>query len=157
MNPEYLVQQLKSSKEFLDRATRELTEKESNFAPSPDTFTAAQLIAHIGLSATWFVEGAFGSGFVMTESAMADEFKGITSLKEARAICTKNYNIAIELIASKTMEELLEPLPEGPVMAGLPKLAIVEGIIEHTAHHRGALSVYTRLCGKVPPMPYIDC
>jgi uncharacterized damage-inducible protein DinB len=26
--------------------------------------------------------------------------------------------------------------------------------VEHTAHHRGALTVYSRLLGKVPPMPY---
>jgi hypothetical protein len=27
-------------------------------------------------------------------------------------------------------------------------------MVEHTAHHRGALTAYSRLLGKVPPMPY---
>jgi uncharacterized damage-inducible protein DinB len=27
-------------------------------------------------------------------------------------------------------------------------------MVEHTAHHRGALTVYSRLLGKVPLMPY---
>jgi uncharacterized damage-inducible protein DinB len=27
-------------------------------------------------------------------------------------------------------------------------------MVEHTAHHRGALTVYSRKLGKVPPMPY---
>ena len=37
-----------------------------------------------------------------------------------------------------------------------PKFVAVSGIVEHTAHHRGSLSTYTRLCGKVPPMPYME-
>ena len=39
-------------------------------------------------------------------------------------------------------------------MSGAPRLAVVSGIVDHTAHHRGALSVYCRLLNKVPPMPY---
>ena len=31
---------------------------------------------------------------------------------------------------------------------------IVWAMVEHTAHHRGALTVYSRPLGKVPPMPY---
>jgi hypothetical protein len=30
------------------------------------------------------------------------------------------------------------------------------GSTDHTAHHRGALTVYSRLLGKVPKMPYAD-
>jgi uncharacterized damage-inducible protein DinB len=29
-------------------------------------------------------------------------------------------------------------------------------MVEHTAHHRGALTVYSRLLGKVSQMPYFD-
>ncbi len=46
------------------------------------------------------------------------------------------------------------PLPEGPVMGGAPRMAIISAIEEHTAHHRGALSVYSRLLGLGPPVPY---
>jgi len=28
-------------------------------------------------------------------------------------------------------------------------------MVEHTAHHRGALTVYSRVLGKVPAMPYM--
>jgi len=31
---------------------------------------------------------------------------------------------------------------------------VINAIVDHTAHHRGALSVYARLPGKVPMMPY---
>jgi uncharacterized damage-inducible protein DinB len=41
-------------------------------------------------------------------------------------------------------------------MGGLPKKSIFGGITDHTAHHRGALTVYARLKGIVPPMPYMD-
>ncbi len=38
----------------------------------------------------------------------------------------------------------------------LPRIAIVGAMAEHMAHHRGALSVYARLLGYAPPMPYAD-
>jgi uncharacterized damage-inducible protein DinB len=41
-------------------------------------------------------------------------------------------------------------------MGGLPRYAIVSALTDHTAHHRGALTVYARLLGLVPPMPYMD-
>ena len=50
----------------------------------------------------------------------------------------------------------VEPLPPGPIMGGLPRLAVFGALTDHTAHHRGALSVYARLLGKVPPMPYME-
>jgi uncharacterized damage-inducible protein DinB len=40
-------------------------------------------------------------------------------------------------------------------MGGQAMSGVVWGMIEHTAHHRGALTVYSRLLGKVPPMPYV--
>jgi len=40
------------------------------------------------------------------------------------------------------------------IMKGAPKMSIVYALADHTAHHRGALSVYARLLGKKPQMPY---
>ncbi len=39
-------------------------------------------------------------------------------------------------------------------MRGVSRTAIVVPIVDHTAHHRGALTVYVRLLGKVPKMMY---
>jgi uncharacterized damage-inducible protein DinB len=39
-------------------------------------------------------------------------------------------------------------------MGGQPVSDIVWATVEHTAHHRGALTVYSRSLGKVLPMPY---
>lgn len=85
--------------------------------------------------------------------AMARKF---TSLEKAREACTNSYNKAIELIGSKSTEEMFEPMTDELIIGGGPEFVIVSGIVEHTAHHRGSLSVYTRLCGKFPPMPYMD-
>ena len=41
------------------------------------------------------------------------------------------------------------PLP-GLIMAGRPVSDVVVRIIEHTAHHRGVSTVYSREFGKVP-------
>ena len=46
-------------------------------------------------------------------------------------------------------------LPEGPVMGGQPRFTIFGAITDHTTHHRGALTVYSRLRGHVPAMPYM--
>ncbi|NJL28826.1 MAG: hypothetical protein HC897_13505 [Thermoanaerobaculia bacterium] len=40
-------------------------------------------------------------------------------------------------------------------MGGKPRAAIIGAIVDHTAHHRGTLTVYSRLLGYVPPMPYM--
>ena len=55
-----------------------------------------------------------------------------------------------------TSPVLKDALPTCLSMPGLPKFTIVPGIDEHTAHHRGALTVYSRLLGLTPPMPYME-
>lgn len=140
MTPQILIDQLKSGKEYLDRATRELTEADSTYAPDADSFAAAQQRAHIAKTVDWFMEGAFGDGFDMNFEEHVTVLKDITSLKGARSLCTQSYDNAIKLIASKTTDEIFEPMPAGSVMGGDPKFVAVSGIVEHTAHHRGSLS-----------------
>ena len=45
-------------------------------------------------------------------------------------------------------------IPDTRIMEGAPRLSVVSGIVDHTAHHRGSLAVYARLIGKEPLMPY---
>ena len=47
----------------------------------------------------------------------------------------------------------MEPIT-GEIMKGAPKMAVIGGITDHSAHHRGALSVYARLLDRIPMMPY---
>ena len=43
----------------------------------------------------------------------------------------------------------------GQIMGGAPRMAVISAITDHTAHHRGALTVYARMNTIVPPMPYM--
>lgn len=157
MNQDSLIQELKSTKEFFDRSTRPLTEEDSTFAPTQGMWSASQQVAHAAQTIDWFVEGAFRpEGFDLDFEAMATELNKIQSLKEARDWLDRAFDRCIQTIGSKSMEELTAPLPAGPIMGGAPRLAIVGAIVDHTAHHRGALTVYSRLRDKVPPMPYME-
>jgi len=156
MSTEGIANELKMSKEFLDRSTRVLEEADSGYTPKEGMFTVSQQMAHIAQTVDWFIEGGFGKGFNMDFESHIIEFRKVTSLNEARALCDRAYADAIKLIGSKTMAELMEPLPDGPIMGGAPKMAIIGSIAEHTAHHRGILTVYSRLLDKVPAMPYMD-
>ena len=147
--------QLCASKDFFDRSTRVLEEADSGFRPKPEMMTAAQQVAHVAHTLDWFVTGVSRpEGFDLDFEKMAKEIDAVTSLAAARAWLEKAYANAIAFLRARTPEELARPLPAGPVMGGQPMSDIVWGMVEHTAHHRGALTVYSRMLGKVPPMPY---
>jgi uncharacterized damage-inducible protein DinB len=150
------IVELVSVEQFFNTSTKELTEELSSFAPTPDMMTAAQQIAHAAQSIDWFVDGAFGpSGFSMDFDDHFKDVLKVTSIGAAREWFAKAIAAAKEAFGTKTDEELLAPLPEGPIMGGAPRYSVIGAITDHTAHHRGALTVYARLSGKVPPMPYM--
>lgn len=152
-----LVKELKSSKDFLDRSTRPLAEEHSGFRPVPSSFTAAQQLAHVASTIDWFLEGAFSpDGFSMDFEAHIRATKKVESMQAARAWVDRAYQAAIDKLGSLSDAELVQPLPPGPVLGGQPRAQIVYAIAEHTAHHRGALTIYSRLNGLEPPMPYMD-
>lgn len=158
MTPKDIAQNLTVSKDFFDRSTRCLTEELSGYKPKDEMMPVAQQVAHVAQTFDWFIDGAFHrpDGFDMDMEVHTRDVMKVTSLAAARAWLDKSVARAIEEIESKTMDELMAPLPPGPVMGGLPKLSIVGAIEEHTAHHRGVLTVYSRLNGLVPDMPYMD-
>lgn len=153
---ERLLAELDAAQEFFDRSTGSLTEDDSSFAPVDGVYTTAQQVAHAAQTIDWFVEGAFRpEGFDMNFEAHDAKVRGVTSLTEARAWFAKSVDSLRSVIASTSEEGWMQPLPEGPVMGGQPRAAIFGGITDHTAHHRGALTVYARLRGRTPPMPYM--
>jgi uncharacterized damage-inducible protein DinB len=119
-------------------------------------YTVAQMIGHTAQSIEWFIDDAFhrADGFDLNFDNYAEAMKKFTSLKQSVEYFEKTIQDAIQTIGNASEEELVAPLPEGPVMGGAPKVAVVSALADHTAHHRGALSVYARLLGKVPSMPY---
>ena len=117
-------------------------------------YTVAQHIGHAAETVDWFLQGAFGErGFEMDFENYDERMKKYTSFDD----CVKQFKNAVANGIEKLKEvpdsELLVPI-EGEIMKGAPKMAVVGGITDHTAHHRGALAVYARLLGKKPQMPY---
>ncbi|MGB7762212.1 MAG: DinB family protein [Bryobacteraceae bacterium] len=147
--------QLIASKDFFDRSTRVLDEADSGFRPQEGMMTAAQQVAHVAQTLDWFLEGATRpEGFDLDFASHAAALERVTSLAAARQMLETAYANAIGYLRSHSPEQLAQPLPAGPVMGGQPITDIVWAMVEHTAHHRGALTVYSRQLGKVPPMPY---
>ena len=154
--PHYdFANQLLASKDFFDRSTRVLAEADSTFRPQEGMMTVAQQVAHTAQTLDWFIEGASRpEGFDLDFQKHAQALESVTSLAAARQMLEKAYANAIRFLRSRGPEDLARPLPPGPVMGGQPVTDIVWAMVEHTAHHRGALTVYSRQLGKVPPMPY---
>lgn len=151
------VAELNAAEEFFNRSTGVLKESMSTFAPAAGMMTTAQQVAHAAQTVDWFIEGAFRSeGFSEDFEAQFKMVATCTSLAAARAWFKKAMTAAKATLRAKSDADLMAPLPPGPIMGGEPRMAIVGGITDHTAHHRGALTVYARLNGVVPPMPYMD-
>jgi uncharacterized damage-inducible protein DinB len=149
------IKQLLASKDFFTRSTRVLEEGDSGFRPQEAMMTVAQQVAHAAQTLDWFVAGASRpEGFDLDFAKHAQEVAAVTSLAAARQWLDKGYANAIDFFNARSPEELARPLPAGPVMGGMPISDIAWAMIEHTAHHRGALTVYSRMLGKVPVMPY---
>ena len=154
---EQLLIQLASMKEFFDRSTRSLTEEDSTFAPHEGMFTAAQQVAHAAQVVDWFLAGAFApEGFSMDHESSHKKLMAVTSLGEARAWMDQACATAKAAIETRSDAEWGAPMAPGPVMGGAPRFTIFGALTDHSAHHRGALTVYARLRGKVPPMPYLE-
>ena len=147
--------QLLASQDFFARSTRVLDETDSGFRPQEGMMTVAQQVAHTAQTLDWFIEGASRpEGFDLDFEKHAKALDAVTSLAVARQMLETAYGNAIQFLRSRSPEDLSRPLPDGPVMGGQPISDIVWAMVEHTAHHRGALTVYSRQLGKVPPMPY---
>ncbi len=156
MDPKSLVARLQEAKGYFDRSSACLTEEDSGFAPSEGMMTAAQQVAHVAQTIEWFFEGAFRpEGFDLDFEAHARECAAVTSLQAAREWLDRSVADSEKVILGHTSEEWTAPLPEGPVMGGAPRHTILGALQDHTAHHRGALTVYARLCGRTPAMPYM--
>jgi len=148
------VTQLDTSLNYLKRPISNFDEADAAFAPQPELYTVAGHIAHAADSVEWFVEGAFGEGWNMDFEGLIAAARAVETLEEANAWLDRAFAKAIEVLRAASDEDLAATIPDERIMMGAPRRAVVAPIVDHTAHHRGALTVYARLLGKVPPMPY---
>ena len=151
---EGLVKELESTRKFFKTTLSIFTSEDEGFAPYPELYSVAGHVAHVADSIDWFIEGAFGDGWDLEIDASIAKAKAVTSLDEAIQWMERAFGNAISVVGGATDEALVEPISDKQIMEGAPRLAVVSGIVDHTAHHRGSLAVYARLVGKEPPMPY---
>ncbi len=149
-----LVKELESTLKFFETTLSVFEPSDAGFAPTPELYTVAGHVAHAADSIDWFIEGAFGEGWDMEFDALIAKAKAVTSLEEATDWLHRAFANAITVVGAASDQELFEPIPDTRIMAGAPRAAVISGIVDHTAHHRGSLAVYARLIGKVPAMPY---
>jgi uncharacterized damage-inducible protein DinB len=149
-----LIAELESANKFFNKTIECFEEGDSDFAPDPELYSVASHVQHAADTIEWFIEGAFGEGWNMEFEEHVVASKDQKSLKKARQNLDEAFKHVIATIKKASEKELLEPIPDKSIMEGAPRLAIVTGIVDHTAHHRGSLAVYARLIGKVPAMPY---
>lgn len=155
MQKAILLSELSNCRQFFDRSTSPLGDEHEDFAPQVGMLTVAQQVAHVAHTIDWFLHGTFsGEGFQMDFEQVLVEMKQPTTLKAARAWLARAFDEAAAKIENTPLEQLVEDYPAGGFMEG-PKYRFVFGIVEHTAHHRGALTVYQRALNLTPPMPYM--
>ena len=151
---EGLVKELESTQKFFKTTLSVFTPDDEGFAPFPELYTVAGQVAHAADSIDWFIEGAFGDGWDLEFDASIAKAKAVTSLDEAKEWLDRAFANAIAVVGAASDETLFESIPDTRIMGGAPRAAVVSGIVDHTAHHRGSLAVYARLVGKEPMMPY---
>lgn len=156
MTPDEMKQVIKGMQEYFNRSTRPLSEEHSTFAPCPGLFTAAGHIAHVAQTVEWFFDAAFCDKWRMEFEEMDRQARSVTSLGEARARFDRAINKALAVTDAHDESEWYSLFPPNPIMGEVPRISIIGACTDHTAHHRGALTVYQRLLGLTPPMPYME-
>jgi uncharacterized damage-inducible protein DinB len=150
------LQQIQATRQFFDRTTRCLAESDSNFRATPATMTVAQQVAHAAQTIDWFREGALEDRWDMDFEKGAALTNSVTSLTEARRWLAEAWERLEARTQASSDEELAAPMADNPILGARRRYHLFEGIVDHCAHHRGALAVYARLAGKVPEMPYAE-
>jgi len=150
-----LVIQLKTIQRHFNKVISVLSEEDSAFKPEDGAMTVAQQVRHVTMTIDWFNDGTFsGKGFAMNFEEMLQKYFEAESLEAEKAEFDKAINRSIEIWSQKSMEELNLPIENDNIMGGAPKISSLYGIMDHTAHHRGSLATYSRIIGKIAPMPY---
>ena len=139
----------------LMRILQAFSPEQGGFAPASGMMTAAQQVHHVARTIRWFAAGAFGPGFDMDFEKMEAENRADISWEEALGRLEAAYGDYSDFLVTLSAAELDAEIPENPIFpAGTPRSAVILAQMDHTSHHRGALSVYLRLLGVVPPMVY---
>jgi uncharacterized damage-inducible protein DinB len=153
---EHLQRSLTNLKTFFDRTLTAFDESDAGFTPAPGMFSTAQQVAHAAQTIDWFLEGAFRpEGFTMDFESLERQVREVDTLARAKTWLDQAHGRLLTALKERPAAEWAKPIAKNTLMGGAPRSAIIDGLNDHTAHHRGSLAVYARLRGKVPPMPYM--
>ena len=148
---------LRSSQEFFERTMSCLQEEDGTFQPQETAFSTIAQVAHAAQTVDWFMDGITeGKTFSTDFEGLEKELAETKTLQAAKAWFHRSMAMAIQAAEEQPDSFWHSKLPDGPMFAGMPRSFALGGILDHNAHHRGALSVYARLCGHKPAMPYGD-
>lgn len=150
------AQLIRNERRFLGNVLRDFCPQDEGFCPVDGMMTVAQQIRHIAHVIDWIREGGFGAGFDMDFERMQAENRKPCTLAEALQALDRAYDTFIALLEQTSTETLLEPLPPNEILGPRPRLAVIGACNDHTAHHRGVLTVYLRLLGRTPAMVYAE-
>jgi uncharacterized damage-inducible protein DinB len=148
--------EIQTTRHFFHRSTRCLTEAESGFRATAETMTVAQQVAHTAQTLDWMRDGMFDDHWDMDFEKAVAVTNACTSLDAARKELDAAWDRLQARVEAATEEELASPLADNPILGVRPRYSALNAVVDHTGHHRGALTVYARLAGKVPEMPYGD-
>lgn len=154
MNKQIFISELQSSLKFFLNMVSAFQESDSAYAPQSGVYTVAAQIQHAALTVDWFLEGAITGGFNMDFAEHDRLARDAKSISQSVKHLNEAYGRLIDYIESHDLGLFEEEFPADSLMPGA-KYGVLFGVIDHTAHHRGALSQYLRSMGKVPPMPYL--
>lgn len=157
---------------------------DATFRPAPGMLTVADQVLHVINSNEYMLSGLFGpfdgigpasrwqAGFgdlSWVQYANTGDFDAHLPASPELVAARTSVVAALELfdqacfivslvLGQKRPEELAAPLPPNPLFPvdGLTCEDLLESMLDHTAHHRGALSQYARLLGHDPKLPYYD-
>lgn len=148
------LDEIAATRRFFDRTTSVFDDADSLFRATPETMTVASQVAHAAQVIDWFREGSLHDRWDLDFEKQAAATDAVTSLTEARRWLGEAWERLRAEVATLPEAKLLETMADNPIVPGRPRLYAVKAVVDHCGHHRGALAVYARLAGKVPPMPY---
>jgi uncharacterized damage-inducible protein DinB len=155
MNPKQAIEMYEMSRRFILAIVNDFEEKDADFAPQEGMMTVVQQIRHTAITVDWFWDGAFtDKGFNMDFDASHAEVKKPSTVAQAVQALKDSYQKCIDALDKLSEDDLKAPLPPNEIFGQAPRETIFGPTADHSAHHRGAMAVYLRLCGKTPKMIY---
>lgn len=166
------------------RTTDCFAEEHSVYRPTAGMLTVADQVLHVLNSNEYMMSGLFGpfdglgpasrwqrgfadlswlayanTGDVDTHLHCSEDMRAArTSLSAALELLDRSFDMIGMMLHTMPADAFDDGLPENPLFPvdGLTVTDLLDSMLDHTAHHRGALSQYARLLGMDPKLPYYD-